>query len=734
MLQRIIISVLLALSVVCTMAQGNADPYVNEADRYYAQMAYARAIPPYTTATELGAVNEHVTKRLAECHMRLGQTEEAEKWYAMVVKFLNREPVDLFHYAEALKSNGKYQVAEEWMDRYLAEVEKGEAVLHRSNIGGFARKFTADPDRFTVRNVAANSSFSDFGTAWADENHILFSSARKVNVGIERRASYNDQPFLDLFVADVTPSGDLVNARELEGDVNTKLHEGPATASANGDVIWFTRNELFNGRVKKSTSGILRLGIYKAHNVSGKWGNIEQFLYNNSETSVGHPAISPDGMRLFFVSDMPGGHGGSDIYVCKDMGGSWGEPENLGPAVNTPHNEVFPFIGADNTLYFASNGHPGLGGLDIFASIYKGLDGYAAPVNVGAPVNGPKDDFAFIINKDRKKGFFSSNRPGGLGDDDIYAFEMLGDLEQRFLCTGLVIDDETESPVVDIEVKLFDMDGRVVATARTDANGEYNVPVDKGKEYLLKVEMKGRYTGETHVSTEDIAEQQIITRDIHMIPDAGIWIRGTAHYQEKIGFVPGVTVTVVNMSSFFTESQTTGEGGDINMRLQSNEEFEVLLEKPGYYSISLPISTIGMKNGIILLNDLRQLDFEPILIGTPVPFKQIRWAHEGTDLDQAAKIELDQFAERLNTNPLVKVEIGVHSDARDTNDPAKRDQKRAASIVSHLVKKGVKKDRLTEKGYGISRLKNHCAPGVQCSEAEHAENRRVEFTVTDVFE
>jgi len=731
MMRTLLFVCTLLLLATGALAQGNAAPYIREADRHFEQMAYARAIEGYKVATELGAVNEHVTKRLAECYMRLGQSDQAEKWYAMVVKFLNREPQEMYNYAEALKSNGKYVEAEEWMDRYLAATAT-EGSPKRSNINGFARNFMATPDRFIVRPTSVNTSFTDFGAAWLGNDRVVFSSSRNVTTGIERRAAWNDQPFLDLFLADVTPNGDLVNARPLEGAVNTKLHEGPATASANGDVLWFTRNGYYNGRSQKSSTGVTRLGIYKAYANGGSYGRVEQFLYNNSEISVGHPALSPDGRRLFFVSDMPGGYGGTDIYMCTDQGGQWGEPVNLGSIINTPYNESFPFIAADGTLYFSSNGHPGLGGMDILAAKYLGLDEFAPPLNLGAPVNGTRDDFAFILDKAGKRGFFSSNRDGGAGDDDIYAFEMLAPLDQRFLVTGIVIDDDNASPLVELEVKLLDKKGLVLATTTTDARGEYTFPVDKDKEYQLKAEMKGRYPGIQHLSTDRIELQQIITRDIHLVANAGIWLRGAIRNKDAPGFVEGVTVSVVNLSSFFSENFLTGESGDFSIRLQSNEEFEVLLEKPGYFSMSIPVSTIGMREGIIDLNEVRDLSFEEMTVGSPSPFKYIRWAKNESKLDPIARTELDAFAERLNVNPSISVEVAVHSDARDGADAARIDQRRADAIVEYLASKGVKRDRMVAKGYGFAKLKNHCALGVTCSEEEHAENRRVEYTVTTI--
>lgn len=731
---RLILSFLLVLAALRAVAQGNADPYVREADRYYQQMAYARAAELYRTAAELGAVNEHVTKRLAQCSMKLGDMVEAERWYAVVVKFLNREPIDLYNYAEALKANARYDEAELWMDRYLALV-RPEGSERRSNIALFARKLQMDQDRFNVRRVSINTPGPDLATAWLGPQRVVFSSSRQGTGIVERRAAWNAEPFLDLFTADVTANGDLTNVAHLAGTVNTRFHEGPATASASGDVLWFTRNNYFKGRVRRSQRGVSRLGIYRATRVGGGYGDEEQFLYNNSEVSIGHPALSPDGKRLYFASDMPGGFGGMDLYVCELLDGQWGEPRNLGQAINTSANEVFPFVAADGSLYFASNGHPGLGGLDILKAVRSDDGRFSGALNLGAPVNSSRDDFAFIIDVAGKRGFFTSNRPGGAGDDDIYAFEMLAPLEERFLVTGRVIDDEHDTVVPDVEVRLIDMDGGPAATTTTDGKGEYIFSVRKGRTYRITAGMKGRFEGEQHLSTAAIERELIASRDIHLVADAGVWLRGVVREKGGPGFVSGAKVCAVNLSSFSSDCRTTGSGGDVSMRLQTNEEFEVVVEKPGYFSLSIPLSTIGMRNGIIDLGQARDLSLEPIIVGQPVPFKHIRWAEKGAQLDNRARAELDQLAERLTVNPAITIEIGVHADARgDQKEQLDLTQKRADAIAAYLQQKGVPKERMKARGFGATRLLNHCVPGVQCTEEEHAVNRRNEYVVTSAPE
>lgn len=722
---RFLLLLVLMAPAVTVHAQ-SAEAHTRMADRYYQRMAYAQAKEEYKLAADLGAVNEHVVKRLADCSMKLGDTEDGEIWYAQVVKFLNREPLDLYMYAQALKGNGKYAQAEDWMDRYL-EMAQPEGQTKKSNIVDFAKKFTANMDRFTVTRVTANSHLDDMGATWYGKDRVIFSSNRDTTVGMKWRSAWNDEPFLDLYVADRQPGGDIIGARRLPGNVNSKLHEGPAVVAPDGS-LWYTRTN-----ASRSANGIHRLSILHAQPEGDGFSGDEPFLYNNPECSVGHPAISADGQWFFFVSDMPGGYGGTDIYVCRNMGGQWGEPRNLGPGVNTSRNELFPFMADDGVLYFSSTGLPGLGGLDVFAS-KRGTGGdFSFSVNVGAPVNGPKDDFAFVIDKANASGYFSSDRPGGAGGDDIYAFQMHYPLEQRFLCTGTVIDDENAQPVADVEVSLLDTDGIVVESAKTDAEGRYSFPVKENREYAVRARLPGHYDGLVHLSTEDIGQRQIVARDVHLLPDAGIWLRGAAQYKDKLGFVEGVKVSVVNLSSFFSEVRNTDVGGDFLFRMQPNEQFEVLLEKPGFFAISVLVNTAGVKQGIIELGEVKELTMEQMEVGRTIPLKYVVWSGDETILTPTAKAELDQLADRMQVNPTLDIEVGVHASTKRAAAPAlKLTQDRAKVIETYLRSKGIPKDRLTVKGYGINKPANPCGPGVECTDRQHAENERVEYAVTGV--
>lgn len=722
---RIFLLLGLAVPAGPVLAQ-SAEAHTRIADRYYQHMAYAQAKEEYKIAADLGAVNEHVVKRLADCSMKLGDTADGEIWYAQVVKFLNREPLDLYMYAQALKGNGKYAEAEAWMDRYLA-MDRNEGEPKRSNILDFVRKFTSNMDRFTVKRVSANSPLDDMGATWDGEDRVIFASARDTAVGVQWRSAWNDQPFLDLYTARRQPDGDLIAPMRINGNVNSKLHEGPAVVAPDGS-LWYTRTNAV-----KSKNGIHRLSILHARREGDGWNGDDPFLYNNTECSVGHPAISADGKWFFFVSDMPGGYGGTDIYVCQDMGGQWGEPRNLGPGVNTARNELFPFMAQDGTLYFSSMGLPGLGGLDVFAANRDVNGEFSFSVNVGAPVNGPKDDFAFVIDKANATGYFSSDRPGGAGGDDIYSFTMHYPLEQRFLCTGTVIDDENAQPVAGAEVELLNAEGAVLESAGSDAEGRYSFPVEENKEYAVRARLPGHYDGIVHFSTEDVGQQQIIARDVHLVPDAGIWLRGAVKYKDKLGFVKGVKVSVVNLASFFSEVHTTDAGGDFLFRMQPNEEFEVMLEKPDYFSMSVPLSTAGVKRGVIDLGEVKELSLERIEVGRPLPLKYVTWSGDETSLSPTAKAELDQLVDRMQVNPSLDIEVAVHANTQRTADAAlKLTQARAKVIDAYMHAQGIPKDRLTVKGYGIGKPLNPCGPGVECTDKQHAENERVEYTVTGV--
>lgn len=279
-------------------------------------------------------------------------------------------------------------------------------------------------ERYVIHNLSTNNAYSNFGTSFYGEDKLIFAAPAKRKYIINNLWTPNNQPFLDLYEGTIIDNGELINVKKFSSNVNTKFHEADVTFTSDKRTVYFTRSNYFEGKYKKDTLGINRLKMFKAKvGANNEWTNIESMPFNDDNYSVGHPTLSEDGNTLYFVSDMPGTLGKTDIFKVAVLGnGMYGRPVNLGPDVNTPEREMFPYIDGNDELYFSSDGREGLGMLDIY--MCKLVENGALPaVHLGNNLNSFRDDFAFIINKEKREGYFSSNRSNGKGDDDIYFFK-----------------------------------------------------------------------------------------------------------------------------------------------------------------------------------------------------------------------------------------------------------------------------------------------------------------------
>ena len=284
----------------------------------------------------------------------------------------------------------------------------------------WAQPSSADKKVFLTNEATINSDGLEFSPSFLEDGIVFISTktASKRYKITDKRLGKN---IMSIFRAKREENGLLKQPEPLARELLSTVHEGPVTFDRTAENIYFTRNNIKNGKPKKAKDGIVKLKIYAAEYVGKEWKNIEELPFNDDQSSAMHPSVSVEGDALYFASDRPGGLGGLDIYVAYNRGGVWSDPENLGPTINTEGDEVFPYIHADGTLYFASSGHAGYGGLDIFTSVNDGGT-WSKVQNLSTPFNSEQDDFGFILDRDKKNGYLSSNRNGGLGGDDIYSF------------------------------------------------------------------------------------------------------------------------------------------------------------------------------------------------------------------------------------------------------------------------------------------------------------------------
>lgn len=478
---------------------------VKKAEQDFNNSSYIDAIKIYERIANKGYVNTSILSKLADSYYFNGKLEEANKWYDQLFN-ANYEDKNIpglsseyyYRYAQTLKAVGKQVDADRVLELF-AQLEQNDtrARLYESNKNNYLQDIKKRGDKYSIRKLSFNTKYSDYGAViWRDK--LIYTSARATeNVSTSKRHDWTNESFTSLYAVDVK-DWSFGEPQLFSTTLDSKgLNEASATFSKDGKTMYFTKNNSNKdgkGVFNKESSSLLK--IYKATlKDNNEWGDVIALPFNSDNFSCAHPALTPDGKWLYFVSDRDGTYGSSDIFRVQVLEfGQFGPVENLGPRINTEGRETFPFISSHNILYFATDGHPGLGGLDVFMTEINADGTFGPIVNMGAPINSTYDDFAFFIDDKSSKGFVSSNRPGGQGGDDVYFI-------QEIPCTqsfnGRLIDSETNNILANASLTMYDSNYNELRKTESDKNGSFSFYdlVCNGK-YRVKIEAPDYETSE----------------------------------------------------------------------------------------------------------------------------------------------------------------------------------------------------------------------------------------------
>lgn len=613
--------VLSFVAISFTVSAQNKD--TKTADKLFARYEYVDAAKEYLKLVEKGKADGYVYKQLADTYFNMFNTEEAVKWYAKATE-TNQDAETYYRYAQMLKANGKYEEANKQMQKFATAAPSDSRAIAFKQNPNYVPKLLDKSKLFNVNPSDVSSDKSDFGAVLYD-NSVYFTSARN---GARKSYGWTDEPFLDIYKADYNTDGTVTNAVTVT-KLNSQYHDGPLTMSADGNTVYFSSDSFREGTFEKDKKNKLKLGrnsIFKATKSGDSWGNIEMLPFNNKEFSTSNPSLSRDGKTLYFSSDRPGSLGGVDIWkVAINADGTYGEPQNLGNKVNTEGNESFPFIADDNkTLYFASSGKQGLGGLDVYQIDLTGGDA----TNLGKPVNTEKDDFAFTFNGVKGAGFMSSNRNG---NDDIFAVSPICGVDVLIVVTNA----KTGEILSNASVSILDDKKNVIATEMSNAKGEVKYRVECDKPYVVQASKDG-YEGNT-----------------------------------------------------FAVAKSKGPTAKVDAALQ-------------------PIDVIITPTEIVL--------------------KPIYFEYDKSNITQEGAFELDKLVQVMKNNDKMVILAKSHTDNRGTDKYNLRlSDRRAKSTVQYVISKGIPASRISGKGMGELEPKVDC--GKDCTEEQHALNRRSEFLI-----
>jgi outer membrane protein OmpA-like peptidoglycan-associated protein len=749
----VILTLLLSVSFG-TLAQSAK---MKAANKYFENLNYSEASRLYEDILRAEKSSEptqrkEALKRLAFSYRKMNDSQNAERVYANLIdQFPDVESEAYLYYAQALASNNKTRESQKMYSKY-GELQTADLRGKRFTVAYMdINRFYQDSSQYKIDFLPINTRQADFSPTYYKKG-IVFVSGRDEGGLTKRVFSWNQTPFLDLYtVADTaefrqmrreTPQAGLSGgfsgkdpvvqeARKKDSEMtkvevfsrtlNTKYHEGPMTFFKDGSKVIFTRNNFNKGKFQKSKEGINKLKLYIGDLKGENWVNIRELPFNSNDYSTGHPALSPDNTKLYFVADMPGGYGGTDVYVVEYLGeNNWGTPVNLGREINTEGNEMFPFIDPNGNLYFASDGHEGLGGLDIFFAEMKEGIAYKGIQNLGAPINSPQDDFGLITNGERSSGFFSSNRRQGVFDDNIYSF-----IKSCKKLDVIVYDADTKQPIEAADVRML-VNGENRGLNVTRPDGSVQLCLDSNREYEFKAIKEGYALNSLVYSTKTNSANHQTKLSIYLEKTKNTIVKGVVKSELTQQPMPGVKVDIVDEKTKTTQTVVTGADGSYEFEVKPNSDVKITASKDNYATsndvITKPASSSSSVSEISMYGN-----------GQIFKLKNIYYDYGRYFIRPDAARELDKLVDILHKNPSMRIEIRSHTDARSSDMfNLQLSENRARAAMDYLIARGIDASRLSSKGYGENELMNECVDGVRCTEDQHQQNRRTEFRVLAV--
>ena len=713
---------------------------LNKADDYYNKLSYHLAEDLYEDLLATELATPILKANLAHCYFAQGNLSDSEKMYREVINSSNLSNEHYFNFAQVLKQLGNYTESDNWMNVFYEKNNSDKRAISFNDNTDYLQKIEAEGIHFEIKLASYNSTAADFGGYQfpKDQSNFIISSRKKRL--IKNIWSWNGSSFLDIYK--VMDNDQVINF--FSRSINTSYHEGPICFTPDLKNVYYTRNNTTKGKNRRDENGIQNLKLYCSEvDENGKWINSRELAINSKDFSIGHPAIMPNGNTIYFVSDMPGGFGGADLYKGKiEADGSISEIVNLGAEINTEGQEMFPWVSPEGHLYFSSNGHVGLGGLDVFVcNIEK--DGHSKIVNCGRPLNTMNDDFAINYNSDGITGQFSSNRADGVGEDDIYQFKLIKPFVFSITVSGIILEQETNDILAGATITLFDENGHILEEVEADAQGNYSFSLKPGASYSIQATKEDFKMKSTTVSIPADASDPI-QKDLALVKVPNFELYGLIKDNKNGKLLDSVDVRITDLQTgALIFEGTTSTNGDFNQALENMElnqsiNYEIQLNKAGYLGKTTTLSMKVEQAGVINVHEKLDIGLGKVEIGIDlasiIEIKPIYFDLGKSNIRKDAAIELDKIIKVMNDYPTMVIELGSHTDCRSSQSFNMALSTRRANASANYIKKRITNPaRISGKGYGESKLKIDCpcegAVKSNCSEEEHQQNRRTEFII-----